>query len=109
MPDSFLLEHQVTILKSLCCAAPIDDIKTVHGQLLFLFVLLTSGIIGGHYCCAAPIVVIKTVQMSLLICFVGVIGGEHYGHQGGGSEYVCLPWNPKYLNYKPGYQSSSFM
>jgi len=39
----------------------------------------------------------------------GYIGGGHWTHSGGGSNYVCLPENPKYLNYKPGHQGMSYM
>ncbi|XP_067024585.1 uncharacterized protein [Acropora muricata] len=34
----------------------------------------------------------------------GIIGGEHYTHYGGGSQYLCLPRNPKYDKYQNGRQ-----
>jgi len=40
------------------------------------------------------------------VVYKGVIGGEHYAHQGGGVNYLCLPNRPKYGNYKNGFQSS---
>jgi len=43
------------------------------------------------------------------ISWSGRIGGGHFSHSGGGSNYVCLPKNPKYLNYKPGHQGMSYM
>ena len=45
----------------------------------------------------------------LTVSLIGVIGGEHYTHQGGGVNYLCLPNRPKYGNYKNGYQSSGRM
>ena len=37
------------------------------------------------------------------------MGGEHYTHPGGGANYLCLPHNPKYDEYKDGIQSSGYM
>ena len=36
---------------------------------------------------------------------LGIIGGELYNHYGGGSNYLCLPRNPKYDKYQNGHQS----
>ena len=33
--------------------------------------------------------------------------GTHYTHKGGGSNYLCLPQDPKYSNYHPGVQGNS--
>ncbi|XP_015751730.1 PREDICTED: short-chain collagen C4-like isoform X6 [Acropora digitifera] len=38
------------------------------------------------------------------IVYQGIIGGEHYTHYGGGSQYLCLPRNPKYDKYQNGRQ-----
>ena len=45
----------------------------------------------------------------LIVSLLGVMGGEHYTNQGGGVNYLCLPHNPKYGNYKDGYQNSGRM
>ena len=37
------------------------------------------------------------------------MGGEHYTHQGGGVNYLCLPHNPKYDRYNDGHQSAGYM
>ena len=37
------------------------------------------------------------------------MGGEHYTHPGGGANYLCLPHNPKYDEYKDGIQNSGYM
>ena len=42
---------------------------------------------------------------NVLFNVLGIIGGEHYTHSGGGSQYLCLPRNPKYDKYQNGYQS----
>ena len=39
----------------------------------------------------------------------GFVGGSHYGHTGGGGEYICLPKTPKYDKYKDGFQSHSYI
>jgi hypothetical protein len=39
----------------------------------------------------------------------GRIGGEHYKMKGGGTNYLCLPENPKYGKYKDKLQSSGFV
>jgi len=39
----------------------------------------------------------------------GRIGGGVYNQPGSGSNYVCLPENPKYWNYKPGLQENARM
>ncbi|KXJ29244.1 short-chain collagen C4 [Exaiptasia diaphana] len=33
------------------------------------------------------------------LIYKGRVGGEHYGHRGGGSNYVCLTESPKYWSY----------
>ena len=40
---------------------------------------------------------------------LGIIGSEYYNHPGGGVNYLCLPLNPTYENYKDGFQTSGFM
>ena len=37
------------------------------------------------------------------------MGGEHYGHTGGGANYVCLPHNPKYDKYQDGHQTAGYI
>ena len=37
------------------------------------------------------------------------MGGEHYTHSGGGSQYLCLPRNPKYDKYQNGHQSAGYV
>jgi len=43
------------------------------------------------------------------VVYKGVMGGEHYTNSGGGVNYLCLPHNPKYGDYKDGYQNSGRM
>ncbi|XP_067024728.1 short-chain collagen C4-like [Acropora muricata] len=43
------------------------------------------------------------------IVYQGIIGGEHYTHSGGGSQYLCLPRNPKYDKYQNGHQSAGYV
>ncbi|XP_067027878.1 short-chain collagen C4-like [Acropora muricata] len=38
------------------------------------------------------------------IVYQGIIGGEWYNYYGGGSNYLCLPRNPKYDKYQNGHQ-----
>ena len=40
---------------------------------------------------------------------LGIIGGEHYNHPGGGVNYLCLPLNPKYDQYKDGHQAAGYV
>ena len=40
---------------------------------------------------------------------LGIMGGEWYNHPGGGTNYLCLPHNPKYDKYKEGIQGQAFM
>ena len=37
------------------------------------------------------------------------MGGEHFSHQGGGVNYLCLPHNPKYDRYKDDNQESGYV
>lgn len=39
----------------------------------------------------------------------GVVGSSSHSHTGGGGEYICLPNNPKYDQYKDGWQSNSYI
>jgi len=43
------------------------------------------------------------------VVYKGLIGGEHYTHPGGGVNYLCLPYDPKYDKYNDGGQNSGFM
>ncbi|XP_068683190.1 collagen alpha-1(VII) chain-like [Montipora foliosa] len=43
------------------------------------------------------------------IIYKGIIGGEHYTHSGGGSNYLCLPHNPKYDKYNDGNQVAGYI
>ncbi|XP_074630062.1 uncharacterized protein LOC141888906 [Acropora palmata] len=43
------------------------------------------------------------------IVYQGIMGGEHYTHYGGGSQYLCLPRNPKYDKYQNGHQSAGYV
>ena len=40
---------------------------------------------------------------------LGIMGGEHYTHSGGGSQYLCLPRNPKYDKYQNGHQNAGYV
>ena len=35
---------------------------------------------------------------------LGIIGSGHYGHSGGGGNYLCLPNNPKYDKYSDSWE-----
>ena len=37
------------------------------------------------------------------------MGGEHYSHTGGGVNYLCLPYNPKYERYNDGAQYAGYL
>ena len=37
------------------------------------------------------------------------MGGVYYNHPGGGAGYLCLPHNPKYDEYKDGYQAAGYV
>ena len=41
------------------------------------------------------------------LVYAGRAGGTWYGQKGGGTNYLCLPEGPDYLNYKPGVQGVS--
>lgn len=41
------------------------------------------------------------------LVYSGLAAGTHYTHKGGGSNYLCLPQDPKYSNYRPGVQGNS--
>ena len=37
------------------------------------------------------------------------MGGEHYSHQGGGVNYLCLPNKPKYDRYSDSDQTAGYV
>ena len=37
--------------------------------------------------------------------YPGVVAGSAYGHEGSAVDPLCLPLNPQYLKYQPGYQN----
>ena len=41
------------------------------------------------------------------LVYEGIAAGSWYTHSGGGSNYLCLPKDPEYSNYRPGVQSDS--
>ncbi|XP_029202488.2 macrophage scavenger receptor types I and II-like [Acropora millepora] len=43
------------------------------------------------------------------VVYQGIIGGEQYSHYGGGSQYLCLPRNPKYNKYQDGHQYAAYV
>ena len=46
---------------------------------------------------------------NVLFNVLGIIGGEHLNHYGGGSNYLCLPRNPKYDKYQNGHQYAGYI
>ena len=46
---------------------------------------------------------------NVIFIVLGIIGGEGYNHYGGGSQYLCLPRNPKYDKYQNGHQSAGYV
>ncbi|XP_066288938.1 short-chain collagen C4-like isoform X2 [Branchiostoma lanceolatum] len=38
----------------------------------------------------------KTCPQHAELVYEGVIGGSHYGHSGGGANYLCMPYQPTY-------------
>ena len=49
----------------------------------------------------------KLITLSnVLFNVLGIIGGEYYTHPGDGSQYLCLPRNPKYDKYQNGHQAA---
>ncbi|XP_015751840.1 PREDICTED: short-chain collagen C4-like isoform X1 [Acropora digitifera] len=47
----------------------------------------------------------KSCPNGTQIVYQGIIGGEGYNDFGGGSQYLCLPRNPKYDKYQNGHQN----
>ena len=45
----------------------------------------------------------------LRLLHIGIMGGEHYNRHGGGANYLCLPYNPKYDRYRNGVQGGGYM
>ena len=43
------------------------------------------------------------------LVYAGRTGGSWYGHTGGGANYLCMPSNPDYLQYRPGVQGHSYV
>ena len=41
------------------------------------------------------------------LVYKGRAAGSSYGHKGGGSDILCMPDDPEYLNYGPGIQNTS--
>ncbi|XP_028410635.1 uncharacterized protein LOC114533325 [Dendronephthya gigantea] len=41
--------------------------------------------------------------------YTGVMGGSHYTHNGGGSNYLCMPFDPIYDKVKAGNQGYSYI
>ena len=41
------------------------------------------------------------------LVYKGRAAGSYYGHKGGGSDILCMPDDPEYLNYAPGVQNTS--
>ena len=41
------------------------------------------------------------------LVYQGIAAGSWYSHTGGGANYLCLPQEPKYSNYRPGVQGHS--
>ena len=39
------------------------------------------------------------------LVYAGRAAGAHYTHQGGGSNYLCLPDDPEFLEVTPGLQN----
>jgi len=62
-------------------------------------------------------VLLKPLLDYLLLLFTGFVIGSHYTHDGGASNYQCLPLKPEYSTYALGgswvygaeYQTSSSM
>ncbi|XP_044170212.1 uncharacterized protein LOC114946796 [Acropora millepora] len=51
----------------------------------------------------------KSCPNGAQIVYQGIIGGENYHHYGGGSQYLCLPRNPKYDKYQNGHQTAGYV
>ena len=41
------------------------------------------------------------------LVYSGVAGGSHFNHEGGGTNYLCLPEEPQYGEFLPGIQNSA--
>ena len=39
------------------------------------------------------------------LVYAGRAAGSHYAHKGGGANYLCLPNDPSYLQYRSGHQN----
>ena len=51
----------------------------------------------------------KELYQIVLLVLLGIMGGERYEHPGGGTNYLCLPHNPKYDKYKDGHQQAGYV
>ncbi|KAL9974708.1 hypothetical protein ACROYT_G011781 [Oculina patagonica] len=59
---------------------------------------------------------VKYVRWGRTICpndtqlvYEGIVGGSYYNHIGGGGDFTCLTKTPKYVKYKDGSQTGSYM
>ena len=43
------------------------------------------------------------------LVYAGRTGGSWYSNTGGGANYLCMPGNPDYLQYRPGVQGHSYV
>jgi len=44
-----------------------------------------------------------------VLVYAGRTGGSFHSHTGGGANYLCMPGNPDYLQYRPGVQGQSYV
>ena len=51
----------------------------------------------------------KSCPTGTQLLYEGITGGSHYGHSGGGANYVCLPKVPQYMStHVPPYFSEMY-
>ena len=43
------------------------------------------------------------------VVYTGRAGGTHFTHKGGNNEYLCLPEEPEYLQFRAGVQGRSLI
>ena len=55
-------------------------------------------------CFAFMFVSFDIINADCIIFNTGLTAGDHYTHKGGGSNFLCLPYDPEYLQVQPGEQ-----
>ena len=49
------------------------------------------------------------INSDCITFLTGLTAGDYYLHKGGGSNFLCLPYDPEYLQVQPGEQGRGFI